>query len=247
MIDVNVLKQTFFGLSAIWFMLGINVAYAYSFGDRYCNQKGYHCISVKKNQSWHALFKNEQERDLVMRLNRMNTALRPGMRIAIPDNLSVSLIDISPLPHEITAPGVNTIVVNQQELAWGAYDPNGKLLKWGPISGGRSYCPDIKSSCRTINGTYTVYTKRGSDCTSKKFPIGKGGAKMPYCMFFKGGYALHGSSAVPGYHASHGCVRMLTSDAKWLNQNFVKVGSTRVVVSSAPQKEGKPAKSKSKK
>jgi lipoprotein-anchoring transpeptidase ErfK/SrfK len=39
-------------------------------------------------------------------------------------------------------------------------------------------------------------------------------------MFFHRGYALHGSYDVPGYNASHGCVRMFVKDAKWLNQEF---------------------------
>ena len=47
-------------------------------------------------------------------------------------------------------------------------------------------------------------------------------------MFFHGGFALHGSYEVPGYHASHGCVRMFVNDAKWLNEEFV--GQERVPV-----------------
>lgn len=39
---------------------------------------------------------------------------------------------------------------------------------------------------------------------------------MPYSVFFKGGYAIHGTKAVwrLGRPASHGCVRLLTSNAK---------------------------------
>ena len=50
----------------------------------------------------------------------------------------------------------------------------------------------------------------------KGIVIGKGGAKMPYCMFYDGGYAIHGSYEVQGYHASHGCVRTYIEDARWL-------------------------------
>jgi lipoprotein-anchoring transpeptidase ErfK/SrfK len=41
--------------------------------------------------------------------------------------------------------------------------------------------------------------------------------------FFKG-FAMHGS-VLPGKNASHGCVRMFTSDAAWLNKSFVKIGT----------------------
>ena len=33
------------------------------------------------------------------------------------------------------------------------------------------------------------------------------GARMPYAMFFRGGYAMH-QGYVPPYAASHGCIRV---------------------------------------
>jgi len=126
--------------------------------------------------------------------------------------------------------GTKLIVVDPNQHIFGAYDARGNLVKTGPISAGKGYCPDIKRGCKTPSGTYTIYTKKGSECVSSKFPVGKGGAPMPYCMFFRGGYALHGSYSVPNFNASHGCVRMHPSDAAWLNQNFVNVGSTKVLI-----------------
>lgn len=62
-----------------------------------------------------------------------------------------------------------------------------------------------------------------------------GGALMPYCMHFFRGYALHGSYDVPGFRASHGCVRMFIEDARWLNEEFIDLPGdgmkgTRVVI-----------------
>jgi peptidoglycan hydrolase-like protein with peptidoglycan-binding domain len=49
-------------------------------------------------------------------------------------------------------------------------------------------------------------------------------------MYFKGGFAVHGSTSVPGYPASHGCVRTSYTDQDWL---FPQVPTgTRVVVTS---------------
>lgn len=124
----------------------------------------------------------------------------------------------------------NIINVNLAHGTWAAYDSEGKLVNSGHVSGGKSFCSDINKACKTTTGTFKIYEKRGSGCKSKIFPVGKGGAPMPYCMFFKEGYALHGSNAVPNYNASHGCVRMSASDAQWLNENFVNVGTTRVNV-----------------
>lgn len=201
------------------------------YGTKLCKDPGYTCVTVKRGQSWASLFPNSYDREIVQRLNRMGTSLYAGMRIAVPDNLeNTSLLDISPFPTTIAPPNHNTIIVDPKLLAFGAYDTDGTLVHWGPISAGQNYCSDVKRSCHTITGTYTIYTKQGAGCKSKKFPIGKGGAPMPYCMFFHKGFALHGSPTVPGYNASHGCVRLYKDDAKWLNTQFVNVGSTQIII-----------------
>ncbi len=133
----------------------------------------------------------------------------------------------APFPSQIS--GGNIVKVDLGKLAWAAYDGSGSLVKWGRASGGKSYCPDIGRGCRTVTGTYTIFSKKGPGCKSSRFPVGKGGAPMPYCMHFKGGYALHGGK-VPNYNASHGCVRVPYGDAQWLNTNFVRVGSTRISI-----------------
>ncbi|MGD9591091.1 MAG: L,D-transpeptidase [Candidatus Berkiella sp.] len=130
-------------------------------------------------------------------------------------------------PFPATSSSGNIVKVDLGKLAWGAYDSQGNLVKWGRASGGKKYCPDIGRGCRTVTGTFTIFNKKGPGCKSSRFPVGKGGAPMPYCMHFKGGYAMHGGN-VPNYNASHGCVRLPYADAQWLNQNFVRVGSTRV-------------------
>ena len=41
-------------------------------------------------------------------------------------------------------------------------------------------------------------------------------------MFFNGGIAIHGSTSVPTYPASHGCVRVPLSAAEWLPSHLPK-------------------------
>jgi hypothetical protein len=103
------------------------------------------------------------------------------------------------------------------------YDADGNIVKWGPIASGRTKCSDSNKACLTMTGVFRVFSKENEKCKSDVFPIGKGGAKMPYCMYFHKGFAMHGSDDMPGYRASHGCVRMFTRDAKWLNETFVDV------------------------
>lgn len=200
------------------------------YGETYCNQTGFHCIKVKKNQNWNTLFPNPEQQMLIKKLNRINIRLYPGMKLAVPDSLlHASIETISPFPLEVYEYR-NHVIVDQSQLAWVAYDANGRLANWGPMSGGKDYCADIDSGCKTATGRFTIYREQGAGCVSSRFPVGKGGAPMPWCMHFHRGFALHGSYSVPGYHASHGCVRLLVEDARWLNQEFVKIGTPVIVL-----------------
>lgn len=209
-------------------------AYAKSayYGAKLCKDKeNYSCHIVKRGETWAKLFHDASEQEVIMHLNRIGIELRPGMHIAIPKNSNLTVMDVSPFPHTISAPGEKMILVSLNEMAWGAYDPQGNLVKWGPASSALGYCPDIQRGCHTTTGRFAIYQKQGKHCVSTKYPVGRGGAPMPYCMFFNGGFALHGSHDIPGYNASHGCIRLLVKDAQWLNEEFTagELG-TRVIV-----------------
>lgn len=132
----------------------------------------------------------------------------------------------SRLPSSI-ATKEKVVVVDPQVHAWGAYDSSGNLVRSGQATAGSEWCPDIGRPCRTATGHFRVASLGGPDCKSKIFPVPKGGAPMPYCMFFHGGQALHGVSEgeVVDGNISHGCVRMHVADAEWLRFNFVNVGT----------------------
>lgn len=134
-------------------------------------------------------------------------------------------------PTQRTATGNRVFIFNPRARAWAIYDESGERVKTGRASGGRSFCRDIRRPCRTVVGTFSVLSKGGATCRSKKYPIRThGGAPMPYCMrFTESGYAIHGSNSVPSYNASHGCIRVPPSDARWLSQNFMQHGTTVIV------------------
>ena len=198
------------------------------YGTALCGYPQYSCLTVISGQSWENLFPDPQQRDVVQRINRTYNTLYPGKQIAVPKNLNeITLFDVSPFPLKMEGETQKQIIVDQEKLAWAAYDAQGNLVKWGPISSGRDRCPDANRSCRTLTGIFRMFSKENEKCTSDVFPIGKGGAKMPYCMYFHKGFALHGSEDIPGIRASHGCVRMFTRDAEWLNHDFVELSSER--------------------
>lgn len=87
----------------------------------------------------------------------------------------------------------------------------GKLYRTVPVStgSGRRYCN--KGKCGTAvtpRGTYRIGRRISGWRTSAL-------GKLYNPLYFKGGYAIHGGR-LPGYPASHGCVRVSMSTANWL-------------------------------
>lgn len=251
------MKKIFFGLliGALFLSSRPGFSKTVRFGEILCADPRFSCVEIEEGDKWDSLWPDEEKRNILRRLNRMNIRLRKGMKIALPKNLeSVTLLEIAPFPKKIESGGEKEVRVDLNRLAWGAYDAEGNLVDWGPASGGKSWCPDVGYACRTPAGEYRVFGKGGAKCKSSKFPIPKGGAPMPYCMHFKPGYALHGSYEVPGFNASHGCVRLYPEDAKRLNEDFIETPNkenayrgTKVVIlpySDPDLPESKPAESK---
>ena len=79
------------------------------------------------------------------------------------------------------------------------------LYNWSVSTGRKGY--------RTPTGTYHP-TRMHREYYSRKYD----NAPMPYSIFFRGGYAIHGTSHVSqlGSVASHGCVRLLKANAQTL-------------------------------
>jgi hypothetical protein len=133
------------------------------------------------------------------------------------------------LPSRIAAPGEKVIIIDPRVHAWGAYTAQGVLLRSGLATSGSSWCRDLGHPCHTKVGSFRIYSLGSSDCYSTKFPLPTGGAPMPYCMYFNGNQAIHGSYELAEANISHGCVRVHVSDAEWIRFNFATKG-TKVIV-----------------
>ncbi len=155
---------------------------------------------------------------------------RPERRMArVPSESSQNRYQPHLMPDQMDTDGEKVFIFSPKLLTWAAYDSSGQLVRKGHGSAGRNYCPDIGRRCHTPTGSFRVQSKRGAECKSSIYPKPRGGAKMPYCMFFHKHYAVHGSYDVPDYNASHGCVRVYPQDAQWLNSSFMSIG-TKVIV-----------------
>jgi L,D-transpeptidase ErfK/SrfK len=202
------------------------------YGLSLCNNPEYKCITVHPKSTWERMFRNPALRELVMRLNRFDGDLKYRSWLVVPRNSrNMTYMDVAPMPRKIKAPGEKFLYVDLRVSAYGAYDAAGNLLKWGPASGGKVWCDGpLKKHCTTASGLFRIYRKNGPNCTSATYPGDDGKpAKMPYCMYFFQGEAIHGSPMYGFTDSSHGCIRVFTQDAKWLNENFVEM-HTKVLI-----------------
>ena len=99
---------------------------------------------------------------------------------------------------------------------------NGELMHVWPVSTARM-------GYRTPVGVYRP-TMLSPFHRSSKY----GNSPMPHSIFFRGGYAIHGSYEIRslGRQASHGCTRLHPANARELYQmvSYFGPGATRIVI-----------------
>lgn len=107
--------------------------------------------------TWDTLWPEISERDIVQKVNRLNIPIRSGFVIAVPNDMQdKTYMDFSPFPQSAEPVNEKILIWDPKLLAWAAYDSEGALVAWGPGVGGMDFCPDIKRTCRTISGTFTI-------------------------------------------------------------------------------------------
>ena len=203
-----------------------------AYGQALCKSGDFICKKTRILDKWRYHFEDHHDLEIAQRLNRTNVPLmyRPWY-ITPHDIAKINYLTLSPLPQHKETHGKKLLFVDLGKFAYGAYDENGDLVKWGPETAGEKICDDNGKSCLTVTGDYTVYRKGGSKCYSRTYPRDTdGGASMPYCMFYYRGYAIHGSSLSGFINRSKGCIRIFDEDAKWLSKHFVKLGTEVIVI-----------------
>jgi len=150
---------------------------------------------------------SEEERKLVYALNRIDAhRITPGTKLVIPDSLVSDFNKYAPFPsvlNPLDSIG-KTVVISQRIQAFALYE-NGNLLRWGPVSTG-------KQSTGTPSGLYY-----GNYKAKRKISTIDESWVMPFYFNFMNfeGIGTH-EYTLPGYPASHGCVRMYREDAKFI-------------------------------
>jgi len=196
-------------LCIIFLIIACNISYAQK------NIDGFKTYLIKKGDILGKIAPMEHW-DIIQRVNRIDEKHLPlGKEILIPNDIKKAL-RFCPVPEVIKdAVKLERVIYFFLDIQYfGAYE-QGKLMLWGPISSGRKGKKDYS----TPEGNFNVIWK------AKKYFSKRYQASMPYAVNFSAtGYFFHQQS-LPGRPASHGCIRLLRSDAKtlfyWIKKNDI--------------------------
>ena len=148
----------------------------------------------------------EEKLAIVLKLNRIDARhLRGDVTLVIPEQVT-DLITYSPFPHDLETArdAPKLLIVSRRVQAFGAYE-FGRLVRWGPTSTGKKATP-------TPAGLYHTNWKSKATRSSVN-------AEWLLPWYFNidntRGISFH-QYDLPGYPASHGCIRLLADDASWI-------------------------------
>lgn len=178
---------------------------------------GFTLMKLEKSESRAALCNRDSLCEAIfMKVNRIDRKrIAAGKTVLVPIDIEKASQYV-PVPRELSdSRGEREIRVFLDDQYFGAYE-NGELLFWGPVSSGRRSHP-------TARGRFFVNYKQ-----RHKRSIKYENAPMPFSINFYYGFFMHQQS-LPGYPASHGCVRLLMPDAERLF-HWVRVGDPVTVL-----------------
>jgi len=149
--------------------------------------------------------------DVLEMLNRRDRAhlLRadpPTPGLLVPSVWSDDPLTYSPFPRTWPAAAslAKALVVDQPMQAFAAYE-HGTLVRWGPVSTGRKETPTPEGS---FNLTWRSRSRRSTDNDAWRL-------EWYFNFVNERGVSFH-LFELPGYPASHACVRLLLRDAQWI-------------------------------
>lgn len=166
---------------------------------------------------------SKQEIYNIAALNRVDTDnLSRRDTIVVPKELKENFIDYSPFPFytDVLIDVPKFIIFSYPIQAYAVYE-NGTLIKWGPSNMG-------KKTSQTPRGLFfTNWKGRKVKSTSNDEWI----LNWNFNISNQGGVGFH-QYALPGYPASHSCLRLLDADAQflynWCDQWILKDAKTQI-------------------
>lgn len=147
------------------------------------------------------------QRALLAKLNHADEANLAGLsKILVPDRWDSDELQYSPMPRQIDrlAAVGKALVVDLGTQTFGAY-AYGELVRWGPVSSGDER---HETPAGTYHLNWHALVRHSSE--NPEWIM-----RWYFNFSNERGLALH-EYTLPGRPASHGCVRLLEQDAKWL-------------------------------
>jgi lipoprotein-anchoring transpeptidase ErfK/SrfK len=184
-----------------------------------------------KNDSIRKVFKSKftsSELTTIVSLNRIDKAnLKQADTIIVPDKFDEDFLAYSPFPFSVeNSSEIPKLVVFSYPIqAYGVYE-FGKLVKWGPTSLGSKKYP-------TPTGLFFTNWK-GEEVQSTVDD--EWILRWNFNIENTEGIGWH-QYELPGYPASHSCLRLLEADAKWLYDwadEWVLKGANTVLAKGTP-------------
>lgn len=176
--------------------------------DTAVTQPRYRVVRIPNRKALTALWKElGPERFLLaLKVNRRDSLhVRDGDSLMVPDS-AARLFDLSPFPRALPAARDlrKLALVSRRVQAFAAYD-SGRLARWGPTSTGRE-------SLQTPEGLYhTNWKDQVRTSTFNDEWLLKWYVNLDNFL----GISFH-LFDLPGYPASHSCIRLMEDDAQWL-------------------------------
>lgn len=190
---------------------------------------------IKASDSLRKLFYNtftKEQQYTIAALNRIDTDhIKTRDTLVVPNEFKAAFMDYTPFPRKLdNLTEVPKVVIFSYPIqAYGVYE-KGNLVKWGPTNMG-------KKASQTPRGLFfTNWKGRKVRSTVDDEWI----LNWNFNISNSGGVGWH-QYALPGYPASHSCLRLLDADAQWLynwadqwvlsnDKKAVKVKGTPVIV-----------------
>ena len=185
----------------------------------------YHTLDHESGNSIlarHALYQQVGEGDAQQGRDRLNGMvaflngvfiqdLRAGDTIVLPSVIDADPRAFSPYPRDYAgAAGFDKLfVIDKTTQSWAGYE-NGRLARWGLVSTG------AKGS-ETPNGRFNFNWKEEHRISTLSPPGEEWHMRWVFNFHDRRGIHIHQYYALPTTGAaSHGCVRLMTADARWI-------------------------------
>lgn len=172
---------------------------------------------------------DEEQKKIIYSINRIEPVrVGVGTKLVFPDTILSDFNKYAPFPKslEILDSIPKVVLISQRVQAFGLYE-KGELIRWGPVSSGKQSTP-------TPNGLhYGNYKAKRKVSTVNQDWI------LPYYFNFMNfeGVGTH-QYLLPGFPASHACVRLYMDDAKfiydWAHQWKLDPTGQRIVKNGTP-------------